>query len=210
VSLETENSDFPQFDWSPQIYQMDLNFSNVFFLWLHAGVAADQGKPEPISVSSFFFNITNPSSPSSATSTTSTKATASSVYNPQTTSATTAVTTTAASQPAPTNTSDSTPDSKSPPLSTGAQAGIGVGVSIAGLAALVCAVLLFIRWKRKHRQDRAGHGHMQAEPWNGSDRKAMSSIQLRNQLPVEMDSSYNSSQNHAHGLDTSRDPVELG
>ncbi|KAK9413737.1 hypothetical protein SUNI508_11680 [Seiridium unicorne] len=53
VIFQTQTSVFPQFDWVVQSFDFYLTLSPVFFLWLHAGTASDQGAPESLSLPSY-------------------------------------------------------------------------------------------------------------------------------------------------------------
>ncbi|KAI0144528.1 hypothetical protein GGR57DRAFT_481768 [Xylariaceae sp. FL1272] len=125
--FSTTNGAVSQFTWNVQVYQFDLSISNVFFLWLTS--ASDSR-----SLSSHYFNITDKPLTSSTTAVTS-----------STTSTVAATTTTSL----PTQTSStSTPPSASG-LSTGAQAGIGVGASLVGIAAVIIAIVSCRRSRHK-------------------------------------------------------------
>ncbi|KAI3317732.1 hypothetical protein HD806DRAFT_360268 [Xylariaceae sp. AK1471] len=135
-----------EFDWLVQLYQFELSNSNVFFLWLISD-------SDPASVSSHYFNITD-RTPTSSTSTLS----LSTVFTPPLTP--TGLSTTS---PVPPPTPTPTAPTPAPPppsvLSTGAQAGIGVGAALAGLAAIIIAIVLY----RRSRQQRTHQPHAYVE-----------------------------------------------
>ncbi|KAH6647401.1 hypothetical protein BKA67DRAFT_385963 [Truncatella angustata] len=143
VIFQTETNAFPQFDWAIQVFDLDLSFSSVFFLWLHAGVSADQGKPQPLSVTSAFFNITRAAAAGSASNATATSSAVASTSTP-------AVMVTATSGPAIGEDGSGQVDG----LSTGAKAGIGIGASLAVCGA-VTAVYFCLRKKIRASADRA-------------------------------------------------------
>ncbi|KAI1162267.1 hypothetical protein F5B18DRAFT_625260 [Nemania serpens] len=131
-----------EFDWLVQLYQFDLSDSNVFFLWLNSS------SDSSLLFSSHYFNITDQTSTSSTPTPSSSTASKSSLTltRPSTTS------------PSPSSTTSPTPPSTPTPtlpppnvLSTGAQAGIGVGAALAGLAAIIIAVVFY----RRSRQQRS-------------------------------------------------------
>ncbi|KAH8196138.1 hypothetical protein TruAng_009705 [Truncatella angustata] len=134
---------FPYFDWAIQVFDLDLSFSSVFFLWLHAGVSADQGKPQPLSVTSAFFNITRAAAAGSASNATATSSAVASTSTP-------AVMVTATSAPAIGEDGSGQVDG----LSTGAKAGIGIGASLAVCGA-VTAVYFCLRKKIRASADQA-------------------------------------------------------
>lgn len=157
LCTETRTGAVTQFDWSVQLFEFDLRISNVFFLWLHPGDASDQGSGEDLSVTSHYVNFTSGISSSSATSTPtpSTKASLSLTSPTSTqTSETLSVTSIGSivQTPASTATSGTTSDGR---LSTGAEAGIGVGASLVGLAAITgCGALI---WRRRKKSS-VSHG----------------------------------------------------
>ena len=142
-------SDIDSFNWTVALTNEGQTFNTTetsngygpsFFFAMY-NETGDDGGTSPI-FRTHSFNITGGSSSSVTTSATSTSQTPgaqtdTSSTPPPTTSATTIPT--ASAVPAPDNSSGG--------LSTGAQAGIGVGVSIAGLLAIAAAVF-FIRSRR--------------------------------------------------------------
>lgn len=150
--LEVRNS----FSWRVQLYDFELEQSNVFFFWLCNGTAdtcESEILPSP------YFNISNEDPPESsstsiltATSAGPTSATTSSAPATKTATAQDTATTTAAGA---VNTSNSSTSSEHASggsgISTGAGVGIGVGVALAGISAVVCA-LVIVRSKRKTGQ----------------------------------------------------------
>ncbi|KAK6062960.1 hypothetical protein SCUP515_12858 [Seiridium cupressi] len=145
VIFQTQTSVFPQFDWVVQSFDFDLTLSPVFFLWLHAGTASDQGAPESLSVSSTYFNITIASASSASTSTLSSSK---QVPSPKISATTTQQVVSA------TPTSNSSPSSQAAQLSTGARAGIGVGTSVAGLLALAIGAFCYLKRRKMNSPDR--------------------------------------------------------
>ncbi|KAI1172450.1 hypothetical protein F4777DRAFT_561635 [Nemania sp. FL0916] len=118
-----------QIDWAVQLYQFDLSDSNVFFFWLSS--------PSSGSFDSHYFNITARAS----TSTTSTPSSS--------TTSTSSLTPTGSSTTSPTPPIPATTAPASGGLSAGAQAGIGVGAALAGLAAIIVAIVFYLRSRKR-------------------------------------------------------------
>ncbi|KAK4033333.1 hypothetical protein C8A01DRAFT_19693, partial [Parachaetomium inaequale] len=161
------NGPATQFKWEVQLYGLDLTFSNIFYLWLREGGPDNRMNMNAKSISTPYFNITDDSlaSTSSTTSTTTSLSTAlpsSSSSSVTSSSATLSSTTSVAYTPVSTaasangNASSTDNDTEPPASSTsglpvGAQAGIGVGVSVVGLTCIVCAVMWFRHLKKKRQ-----------------------------------------------------------
>ncbi|KAI1329704.1 hypothetical protein F5Y16DRAFT_79503 [Xylariaceae sp. FL0255] len=126
-----------QFEWLVQLYQFNLTFSNVFYFLLSSN--SDQ---QP-SITAHYFNLTDADSASTTTSSTMSPSAlpSSTSSSSNTISSTSGITPTAA--PAHTQTSQ---------LSTGAQAGIGVGAALVGLATIVIAIIFYRKSRRPHGQ----------------------------------------------------------
>ncbi|KAK1772470.1 ser-thr gpi-anchored family protein [Phialemonium atrogriseum] len=156
IIFQTTTGGISQFDWPVQTYDLDLNASNVFFLWLFQGAASNQGNQSSPGMSSAFFNLTADSTTGSTTSST-TSPTTSSTTSPTAaspfTSAVTSRNSTANATAAGGDTSATgiRTSEDSSGLSTGARAGIGVGVTIGGLAAIACVVIWFRYLNKKQR-----------------------------------------------------------
>ncbi|KAI0817245.1 hypothetical protein GGR55DRAFT_619560 [Xylaria sp. FL0064] len=147
--FSTEDGAVTQFDWQVQLYQFDLSASNVFFLWLTSNSLNDDGS-DPMSVTSHYFNISdNSETPGSSTTPRSTRAALSTQLSSTSLSPSSASRTPTAVSPMSTTSETSTISPTAGGLSTGAQAGIGVGVALAGLAIIIIAFLVFRRWRMK-------------------------------------------------------------
>ncbi|KAM0811778.1 hypothetical protein AB5N19_12134 [Seiridium cardinale] len=198
VIFQTQTSVFPQFDWVVQSFDFDLTLSPVFFLWLHAGAASDQGAPESLSVSSTYFNITIASASSSSTSTlSSSKQVPSPTISATTTQQVVSTTPTAKSS-----------SSQVAQLSTGAQAGIGVGTSAAGLLALAIGAFCYLK-----RRKRNSLGRKESAPSKCAATDTARDIEHDNSVwkthtagPAELESNAD----HYTRGPTNHDPVELG
>ncbi|KAK3337214.1 hypothetical protein B0T19DRAFT_472153 [Cercophora scortea] len=145
------------FDWVVQAYNFDLQVSDSFFFWIFSGDSKQQGNQTAPNRSSAYITIAkaealvvSSSSPSStasslastgAPSTSSRSAPGSGSTSPVSTSQTPGTTTPPTSNP-----------EQSSGLSVGAQAGIGVGASLAGIAALAALLLWFRHLKMKQQQ----------------------------------------------------------
>ncbi|KAL2129001.1 hypothetical protein VTI74DRAFT_8370 [Chaetomium olivicolor] len=155
ILVRTENGPEKEFEWKVQLYDFDLDASNIFFFWLTEGASSNQGTGKTKSMSSAYFNITDkPLSSSASTTPGATLTTLSTSPSASAPSADAAsMTTTEQEQQtgtAPDQTQTSTSGSSSG-LPVAAQAGIGVGVSIIGLTCIFCAVLWF-RYIKKQQQ----------------------------------------------------------
>ncbi|KAI0386203.1 hypothetical protein F5Y04DRAFT_275811 [Hypomontagnella monticulosa] len=139
--FQTQGGSVTEFDWSVQIYQFDLQTSNVFFLWVMPSNPDDTS-----SFTSHYFNILKEATSSTSSSTTTTSSTTSG-------STSSSTSTTAAASTTPTTTPTQTPEASNA-LSPGAQAGIGIGASAVGLAALAGAFF----WWRKSRPNHQAPG----------------------------------------------------
>lgn len=160
LATETSTGTVTQFDWSVQLFEFDLKIYNVFFLWLHPGDASDQGSGEDLSVTSHYVNFTSSISSSSPTPTSTSSAKTSlpstshtSTQTPETLSVTSigSFVQTATSTAISGSTSDGG-------LSTGAEAGIGVGASLVGLAAVAgCGALIWHLRKKSSTSHEAAY-----------------------------------------------------
>ncbi|KAJ4390096.1 hypothetical protein N0V93_007569 [Gnomoniopsis smithogilvyi] len=157
IIFQTTTGAVTQSDWVVQLFDFDLDSSNVFFLWIHEGLPAEQGLADANSITSRYVNFTLPSAATKSTSTsgitTSSKVPASSVtssVSPKTSS----TSTTAAQKPAATSAEAQTSSQgDSVALSAGAQAGIGLGAALIGLAAIICSVIFVWRSRKKHSKE---------------------------------------------------------
>ncbi|KAI1772468.1 hypothetical protein F4818DRAFT_172868 [Hypoxylon cercidicola] len=184
-----------QFDWAVQTYDFDLKTSEVFFLRLWS---TDLDSDDP--VTSHYFNITaSAASSSSSVSSPTPTSTSTTVSSSATTStAIGAAASTSGSLPSATQGPSSTKKAHS--LSTGAQAGIGVGVGLAGLIAIAAGVVL---WRRR-KNSRRGIPENQPEMVRGPYEEA----QLKSpppSYPAELDANHGVTE-LAYGT---RGPVEL-
>ncbi|KAI1469582.1 uncharacterized protein F4812DRAFT_458116 [Daldinia caldariorum] len=187
--FQTRSGAVTQFDWSVQAFEFDLSEFNVFFLWLSPLTTDD---PNPLSVTSRYFNITRApasstiSSTSSTASSSSTGAPSSSNTSPPASSATHSTT--------PVPVASQTP-AASTGLSAGASAGIGVGAALLVIALVAGGCFL---WKRRRNHDsyqaQAAAGTMGPGPGpNGiipemPDSTQFVSAQKPPLYPVELDS----------------------
>ncbi|KND88358.1 hypothetical protein TOPH_06973, partial [Tolypocladium ophioglossoides CBS 100239] len=70
ILYQTTNSPDTEFGWLVQTYDMDLESSNVFFVWLSEGGSSAQGNQSATGkFSSPYFNTTSGSTPGSSTAT---------------------------------------------------------------------------------------------------------------------------------------------
>ncbi|KAK1250082.1 hypothetical protein MKX08_010085 [Trichoderma sp. CBMAI-0020] len=133
VLFQTTNGPDQGFDWLVQSYDLDLNSSDKFYLWLFEGGPSAQGNTSiKNSQSSGFFYISAASTPTNSSS-----------PSPSTTSGD------------PKATSDVSQNKSSAAgggLSPGAKAGIGVGAGVAGLA-ILSAILLFTKYRSKKKKE---------------------------------------------------------
>ncbi|KAI0122161.1 hypothetical protein F4814DRAFT_200711 [Daldinia grandis] len=135
--FQTRSGAVTQFDWSVQAFEFDLSNFDVFFLWLSPLQSDD---PNPLSVTSRYFNITRAPA-STSTSSSSTSASGSSSTSPPSSSATQSSTSLPAVSPT------ANPDNG---LSAGASAGIGVGAALVVLALVAGG---FFLWRRRRNSN---------------------------------------------------------
>jgi len=163
VLVHVTNGPDTEFKWQGQLYNFNLSASNVFYMWLKEGDADNQLNMNADAISTPYFNISDTPLP-----VTTTQRSASSSGIPSfTSSSATALPATSSSattsSPLPLSTAasgagdaqSSAPSTPAGGLPVGAQAGIGVGVSVIGLTCIVCAVLWY-RHLKKQRQILAG------------------------------------------------------
>ncbi|KAG7286649.1 hypothetical protein NEMBOFW57_008960 [Staphylotrichum longicolle] len=185
VVVRVTNGPQKQFDWPVQLYSFDLEVSNIFFFWLKEGGLDNVGLTNIQHMTSAYFNITDaplPSSSSAISSATTSSSVATLPTTLVTTSSTPSPATTSSTSSTPVNvapnqqeaTANSNPPSESSTSSSdggslpvAAQAGIGVGVSVVGLTAIVCGILWF-RYLRKQQRLLADLHH-QAYPQQPPD-----------------------------------------
>ncbi|KAI0851834.1 hypothetical protein F5Y00DRAFT_229370 [Daldinia vernicosa] len=135
--FQTRSGAVTQFDWSVQAFEFDLSDFDVFFLWLSPLQSDD---PNPLSVTSRYFNITRaPASTTTSSSSTSASGSSSTISPPS--SSATQSTTSSPAVVSPT----ANPDDG---LSAGASAGIGVGAAFAVIALVAGG---FFLWRRRRR-----------------------------------------------------------
>ncbi|ETS75139.1 hypothetical protein PFICI_13623 [Pestalotiopsis fici W106-1] len=143
------------FNWTVQLYDIDLAASPIFYIYLYnddLNVTDDD-----YMTSSAYFNITEADTVVTTATGTVAAATASGSHPAQTAILT--PTTTATSDSSSTTSSsnnangNNNQNQNSGGLSTGAQVGIGLGVGISGLAAIVCAAVLFFYIRRNNRRN---------------------------------------------------------
>ncbi|KAI0014949.1 hypothetical protein F4780DRAFT_766204 [Xylariomycetidae sp. FL0641] len=141
IIFQAHNGAVTQFDWAVQLFSFNLLTSNIFFLWIKP-LGED---PDALEVTSHYVNFTteeNTASKSSASS----KATFSS-------SSTSSTASPPIIAPASSTSSKASPESGTAEgLSTGAKAGIGVGISLLVIAALGLGVCFFRRSRRKSKE----------------------------------------------------------
>ncbi|KAF2996126.1 hypothetical protein E8E14_002991 [Neopestalotiopsis sp. 37M] len=142
------------FNWTVQLYDLDLAASPIFYISLYKD---GQNVTDDDYTFSAYFNITEADASITTATGTVAAATASGSHPAQT--AVITPTTTAATDSSGTTSSgggsigNSNQGQSSGGLSTGAQAGIGVGVGISALAAIVCAAALFFYMRRNGRRN---------------------------------------------------------
>ncbi|KAI1374627.1 hypothetical protein F4677DRAFT_425620 [Hypoxylon crocopeplum] len=148
--FQTQSGAVTQFDWSVQLFGFDLETSNIFFLWL---TPLETSEDDPLSVTSRYFNITADAA-SSTSSSISSSSTVSSTATTFTSSVTAASSSTSAASTDSSSVSLSQSSKSRPPgsLSTGAQAGIGVGAALVGIAAITGA-FFFVRQQRRRQKN---------------------------------------------------------
>ncbi|KAI2626674.1 hypothetical protein GGR54DRAFT_653479 [Hypoxylon sp. NC1633] len=180
--------------WSVQVLQLDLQWSNVFFLWL--APLDKNGDISSTNSTSRYFNITTsfqtsplPSPPQPTMSPTT-----------STTPPTSSATTTAAdnSTLAPTEPREEGAGS----LSAGAQAAIGTSVALLGLAAVASAAFYSIRRRRRRQTENNYDDKFKILPEEEEGPKAQLPLD-----PVELDADSPSARLYYL---TVREPVELG
>ncbi|KAI2782917.1 hypothetical protein F4815DRAFT_442905 [Daldinia loculata] len=135
--FQTRSGAVTQFDWSVQAFEFDLSNFDVFFLWLSPLQSDD---PNPLSVTSRYFNITRAPA-STTTSSSSTSASGSSSTSPPSSSATQSTTSLPIVSPT------ANPDNG---LSAGASAGIGVGAALVVIALVAGG---FFLWRRRRNSN---------------------------------------------------------
>ncbi|KAI1186446.1 hypothetical protein F5B17DRAFT_403690 [Nemania serpens] len=180
---ENRGEDLPQsFRWTVQTYELQLSDSPIFLFWLHDNNSSAQQ-------TSAYFNITIEAS--SATPTASSTDGRSSVTSASTVSTTpsTSATLTATQPPGP---SSSGVIATTKGLSTGAAAGIGVGVALGLL--LVASIVGFACFrKRKQRQEQQQQQqheqHEQQTKWQGFELKTYASGLPKTNVTAEHDRS---------------------
>ncbi|KAF9893917.1 hypothetical protein FE257_008888 [Aspergillus nanangensis] len=123
------------FTWVVQTYAYDLDYSNVFFLWINAD--------KPDGFISSYFNITSPSSPPPSKTTNATvSATPSATDLPDPKNPTTS------SSPSTTEAANSSStDSASTGLTTTSKIALGVGIGGGVLVLSALAVLIWLRYR---------------------------------------------------------------
>ena len=175
------------FKWDVQLYGLDLKESNVFFLWLKEGGPDNQNNMNVNRMSTPYFNITNGPLPGTTSKTSSTTQLSTSSELPTSTggsaasqSLATSSSTSGGTTSLPTGPSaadDAEPSARAGTgLPVGAQAGIGVGVSVIGLTCILCA-LFWYRHLKKKRQLLAGpqqkdippYSPAMSDPWKVSE-----------------------------------------
>ncbi|EAQ89640.1 predicted protein [Chaetomium globosum CBS 148.51] len=155
--------------WTVQLYDFDLESSNIFFFWLKEG--GPENATGPVTgrtMSSSYFNITDEPSPTTTSSSSSSSST-----NPSRSTdlgAALSSTSSTATQTGP-DQGEATASSRIPGegiggtdgvsegggggegggLPVAAQAGIGVGVSVVGVVVIICGILWF-RYLKKQQQ----------------------------------------------------------
>ncbi|KAI1405317.1 hypothetical protein F4819DRAFT_482834 [Hypoxylon fuscum] len=142
IVFETTNDSASQFDWLVQEYDFDLASSNVFFFWMFEGAPSLQGNQSNPQMSSSFFNLTNGSTASS-----------SSIIIPSTTSSALGYGTTSDSAISnlPGNIQQSSDTRDSGGLNIGAKVGLGISISIAGLALITC-IGVYLRYSKMQQR----------------------------------------------------------
>ncbi|KAI0110254.1 hypothetical protein F4814DRAFT_426340 [Daldinia grandis] len=167
IVFQTVNNAATQFTWLVQTYDFDLAVSSVFFFWMFEGDPSLQGNQSSPQMSSSFFNLSNETTVSTTTQAT-----------PPSTSASQAPL-------SPTNLESPTESSKNEAiqedpneLSAGAKAGIGISVSIIGLAIIAC-IGFYIRKLKKQ-------SHLAVHEPVGSQQVPLKEA-WQNNIVVEMD-----------------------
>ncbi|KAI1655192.1 hypothetical protein F4813DRAFT_368025 [Daldinia decipiens] len=137
ILFQTVNNAATQFTWLVQAYDFDLNVSSVFFFWMFEGDPSFQGNRSTPQMSSAFFKLSNNATVSNATQTTP----------PSTSIGQEPLSPTNLDPPAGSSQGEDV-QKHSNGLSAGAKAGIGISVSITGLAIITC-IGLYIRKLKK-------------------------------------------------------------
>lgn len=137
--IETTNGPDHEFEWLVQNYNLDLEISDKFFLWLFEGPASRQGNTSFNQQSSGEFTILE-----AGTTTTSSSAPSASMELPSSSQTTTSGT-------SETTTSDSQNSQDGGELSVGAKAGIGAGAGVTGVA-IMSAILFFVKYRSNKRK----------------------------------------------------------
>lgn len=144
------------FEWLVQNYDLDLDVSSKFFLWLFEGPPSRQGNFSYNQQSSGEFTIVEADKSTKTTTTaevtTTSSAASSSVTLPSSLTLPFTETTTTTTGTAETTSSDAQNSDDGGGLSVGAQAGIGVGVGVAGLAIIAALIFFFIKYRNNKRQ----------------------------------------------------------
>ncbi|KAK0634388.1 hypothetical protein B0T17DRAFT_622010 [Bombardia bombarda] len=146
--LESDST-YTQFDWVVQTYHFNLTHSDTFFFWIFEGVTGQQASGNTTSsISGSYFTIkaasvVAPSSPSSSGISTS----ASSTSTPTSGIAAASGNTSTSDQQIISN----PPSNEDSRLSSGAKAGIGIAVSVVGVAAFA-ALFFWARHLKKRKQ----------------------------------------------------------
>ncbi|KAI0405463.1 hypothetical protein F4802DRAFT_597292 [Xylaria palmicola] len=148
VYNQSAGKDLPQsFFWTVQTYELQLSDAPIFFFWLRDNNSKAQQ-------SSAYFNITIDAATSSATTTAAETKSISSTVPTSTPSSTTS--TNGSPQPISTTPPGSVDQSEGRSttgrLSTGAQAGIGVGAALGGILVIAFAGFVYFRGNRQKQQ----------------------------------------------------------
>lgn len=146
--IETTNGPDHEFEWLVQNYNLDLDESDQFFLWLFEGPPSRQGNTSFNQQSSGEFTILDAGT--TTTITTSSSAPSASVELPSS-SLTVPFTHTTTSGTSETTSSDSQNSQGGDELSAGAKGGIGAGAGVAGVA-IISAVLFFLKYRSNKRK----------------------------------------------------------
>ncbi|KAI1816982.1 hypothetical protein GGS20DRAFT_583023 [Poronia punctata] len=144
IIFSAEGGAVTTFDWLVQPYQFDLAFSDMFFFWLTSTKPSKAGE-KSVSITSHFFNITKKAETTSSSFTTRPTLTSTS------TSSTASALTTSDRHSTDVPQSNGNNNAPSQGLTPGAQAGIGVGAALAGLATIIVA-FVFVRRSRRAKK----------------------------------------------------------
>ncbi|KAI1361843.1 hypothetical protein F5Y08DRAFT_313571 [Xylaria arbuscula] len=141
--ISVHDGEVKEFDWKVQLYDFNLSDSNIFYLLLSSNV------DEEPSITCHYFNITDTGSSNAPTATSTaaplSSAIKSTLSSSMGTSSTTTSSVTSTSAPSPDNSPAAT-------LSTGTQAGIGIGAALAGLSSVAIAILIYRRLRKQPAQ----------------------------------------------------------